>query len=595
MSFSARLYSKVRPLASTASAATATASAPSLSAVSIDNWASATRSNFYAAQLKRNDALRRRSFSFVGSSSRPTFGGGGRASASSLLISEQLATPDLAARVAPLHLQQHRNYSAAPEVINDENVEAAKSGEVPSVVRPAFPPKHYVPRSERSETNTVFEFDPLYKDRLVKTSRACPTRELNYGPKQWLRHKDPWRRVRHIGSLFNSSPFRRLALPDLAVTASVGAALSYYNVFVSPDIPLGMDGSAMAGATTAIGLLAAFRLNASYGRWDEARKFWGEINNSTRDLAGNAVMWLDSDKRKTRMLKVAKAFPFGMLFHLNESGAHLRLSRKDPRYHERKYSEFYAEMNDIFQDETDPDFVQICNTFYHGGHVPLCVSAIMRSIIAVNDTDPIYNREMDEQVQRLVGQLGMCERLLRTPIPTCFTRHTSRLFFFWSNLLPFAMYSSLGPLGTIPGSLLVSYAVLGIEDIGVQLEEPFNILPLRQYSDVMFDAVNSIEGSYLETNRRMAAAVLEAQAQVQRKEAEQEEAQAAKVALKVVEEEPVKESLKQVNGTNGARVNGTNGARNGKVRNGQNGYAKKRTEIGNDALFGQMAMLGNQR
>jgi predicted membrane chloride channel (bestrophin family) len=33
------------------------------------------------------------------------------------------------------------------------------------------------------------------------------------------------------------------------------------------------DGAAMSGAITAIGLLAAFRLNASYGRYDEGRKF----------------------------------------------------------------------------------------------------------------------------------------------------------------------------------------------------------------------------------------------------------------------------------------------------------------------------------
>ena len=59
------------------------------------------------------------------------------------------------------------------------------------------------------------------------------------------------------------------------------------------------------------------------------------------------------------------------------------------------------------------------------------------------------------------------------------------------------MYASLGPYGTLPASLLVSYAVLGIADVGVQLEEPFNILPLRQYSEGMFDGVNAIESNYL--------------------------------------------------------------------------------------------------
>ena len=84
----------------------------------------------------------------------------------------------------------------------------------------------------------------------------------------------------------------------------------------------------------------------------------------------------------------------------------------------------------------------------------------------------MYNRQMDEQVSKLVGCLGMCERVLRTPIPVSFTRHTSRLIFLWSNMLPFTMYSTLGPFSTIPASLIVSYAIVAIADIGVQLEEP---------------------------------------------------------------------------------------------------------------------------
>ena len=43
---------------------------------------------------------------------------------------------------------------------------------------------------------------------------------------------------------------------------------------------------------------------------------------------------------------------------------------------------------------------------------------------------------------------------------------------------------------------MCSYAILGIADIAVQLEEPFNILPLRQYSEGIYDGINAIEQSY---------------------------------------------------------------------------------------------------
>ena len=60
----------------------------------------------------------------------------------------------------------------------------------------------------------------------------------------------------------------------------------------------------------------------------------------------------------------------------------------------------------------------------------------------------------------------------------------------WSTLLPFAIYPVCGPLFTLPSTLAITYSILGLEDIGVQIEEPFNILPLRQYSDGVYDGVD---------------------------------------------------------------------------------------------------------
>ncbi len=64
-------------------------------------------------------------------------------------------------------------------------------------------------------------------------------------------------------SIHLSSPFQRLLLPDMASIAAIGAALSYYNSSLVEAVnQISIDGSAMAGATTAVGLLAGFRMNA---------------------------------------------------------------------------------------------------------------------------------------------------------------------------------------------------------------------------------------------------------------------------------------------------------------------------------------------
>jgi len=53
----------------------------------------------------------------------------------------------------------------------------------------------------------------------------------------------------------------------------------------------------------------------------------------------------------------------------------------------------------------------------------------------------------------------------------------------WSLSLPFALYPLTGPHWTLPFSVILSYVVLSIEDVGAEIEEPFHVLPLRQYTE----------------------------------------------------------------------------------------------------------------
>jgi len=360
----------------------------------------------------------------------------------------------------------------------------------------------FIPRAERKRA--VFK---MGDETLMRTDRTDPTRELNFTPAHWKGHKSPFRKLKHLMNLPISSPFQRLMFPDLFMTTSISAALTFYNEFIAvhSDALVHVNGAGFAGATTAIGLLASFRLKESYARYDEARKFWGEAVNTTRDLAGNTMMFMKDLDQRSRMLKLIKAFPVAYMFNVNRKGCHHSLLHKDsggtkPSFEDRVQAEFQAELLDIYLDgKNDDDFRRLSQVKYKGGNIGLEVLTLMRETIAasVGTVDSIYVRKMDDQVQRLDGAYGASERLLRTPVPTSFTRHTARLLWFWDITLPFALYPIMGPFLTLPTALVTSYAVLGIEDIGVQMEEPFDILPLRQYSDVMFDSVNQIEKNYV--------------------------------------------------------------------------------------------------
>merc|ERR1712232_428339 len=88
---------------------------------------------------------------------------------------------------------------------------------------------------------------------------------------------------------------------------------------------------------------------------------------------------------------------------------------------------------------------------------------------------------------------GACEKILRTPIYTPYTKFTSRFLWLWCNALPLALYPLTGPLGTVPVSLLISFFMLGIEDIGSRVEQPFDVMPLWQYCSTVEQSCVQLE------------------------------------------------------------------------------------------------------
>ena len=100
---------------------------------------------------------------------------------------------------------------------------------------------------------------------------------------------------------------------------------------------------------------------------------------------------------------------------------------------------------------------------------------------------------IDEELGKVDVALGRCEKLLRAPIPLGYTRYSVRFLFLWLTLLPFALSSTFQEFGTgtwwedkpqpvtVLAMLFIGFIFLSIEDIAVQIEEPFAILPLDQH------------------------------------------------------------------------------------------------------------------
>jgi len=90
---------------------------------------------------------------------------------------------------------------------------------------------------------------------------------------------------------------------------------------------------------------------------------------------------------------------------------------------------------------------------------------------------------MQKLLDSLVDSLGGCERILRTPMPLAYAIHLKQLLLIYCLLLPFQLVQSLHWLTGLVVAL-ISFTLLGIEEIGVEIENPFgyddNDLPLNR-------------------------------------------------------------------------------------------------------------------
>ena len=77
--------------------------------------------------------------------------------------------------------------------------------------------------------------------------------------------------------------------------------------------------------------------------------------------------------------------------------------------------------------------------------------------------------------QQVLSHLAV--QAFTSPLMSC--RHTSRFLVIWLCFLPFTLWRACHWV-MVPAAVTIAFLLLGVEEIGVQIEEPFGILPLGQ-------------------------------------------------------------------------------------------------------------------
>ncbi|KAG2451668.1 hypothetical protein HYH02_003448 [Chlamydomonas schloesseri] len=291
---------------------------------------------------------------------------------------------------------------------------------------------------------------------------------------QWQTHRNQYRLMKRLFSIPQSHVIQN-ALPSItwvAFTSTCVAAYMYgYDQHMLPEgfptlAPNAACSAFISNTSVALSLLLVFRTNSSYGRWDEARKMWGGLLNRSRDIMRQGATCFPDDQveAKKALARWVVAFSRALRIHFQPEVT------------------IENELKNIL---TPAELQMLAKSQHRPVRAIHAISQIIQSV----PMSSIHQQQMSNNLTFFHDVLGGCERLLRAPIPVSYTRHTARFLFAWLTLLPFALYGSCG-VSVIPVCSGIAAVLCGIEEIGVQCEEPFGILPLdvicnRIQADVM--------------------------------------------------------------------------------------------------------------
>jgi putative membrane protein len=295
---------------------------------------------------------------------------------------------------------------------------------------------------------------------------------------------DWWEALRHL----RSSGVIRLLLRRVLFVGLYATAITATEVLYA-HIDLSVDKEFFSFLGIMLSLLLVFRTNTAYDRFYEGRRLWGQLVNNCRNLASLLHARLPAHDHASRayLAGLLSNFPIALDGHLRSgvefdklievedgSTAHLRGFNHVPARIATQLQEFYERLLD-------------------------------QELIL-----PTHLLTIQRHHEALLDVAGACERIKATPIPFSYSYFIKGFITVFIVIMPFNLLDTYQYL-TIPVTMFGAYALLGVEMIGDEIEDPFgkdsNDLPLTQISNRIRANVHEILGVDLHEDIRALADV----------------------------------------------------------------------------------------
>lgn len=256
-----------------------------------------------------------------------------------------------------------------------------------------------------------------------------------------------------------------IILPRVLVFTGFAVAVSIFHYY-EPQISLKVLGDLTNNVVfnLVLGLLLVFRTNTAYDRYWEGRKAWGTLVVNTRNLSrimqiAIATSEGETQQQKEQAIKYLNAFAIATKRHLRSE----------------------AIENDLDEILSTEDLAKLRNAKHMPLELTLWLSDYLQKQFQRDRIDSNYFISMNDSISALIEGLTGCERILRTPLPLAYCVYLKRLILIYCIGLPFRLVIELDWLSAIAVGL-VSFILLGVEQIGNEIENPFghdaNDLPI---------------------------------------------------------------------------------------------------------------------
>ena len=240
-----------------------------------------------------------------------------------------------------------------------------------------------------------------------------------------------------------------------AVGAQLFALLVYdivvtYLYMVRGIHQLAQDNLPLPLVGTAVALVVTLRNNAAYARWWEGRTLWGQIVNDSRSFVRGLIGMTRDSQLQVRLTKLQVAYTQALRLHL---------LRRPP----------WDDIVRLLPPETEQRVRGAAN-------VPLGLQTDIADRLgeahAAGLVDSIGMSALNITLSSMMSAQGGLERIKNTPLPRQYSQFPRIFVRVFCLVLPLGLVHDLGYFTPL-GSALVGFMFLALDQVGLDLEDPF--------------------------------------------------------------------------------------------------------------------------